>query len=67
MKTCRLPHVDVALDIEHRTDGWYYRISRHDMEYLGPYTLEGSSEQFADCFLIKLEWYYEIFHKEVPR
>jgi hypothetical protein len=67
MKTRRLPMVDVSLDIEHRTDGWYYRVTDEAMEYLGPFTLEGLSEQFADCFLVKLGWHYQIFYKEAPR
>jgi len=41
----------VTLDIEHRTDGWYYRIADEYMGYLGPYTLEGLSEQFPPFIL----------------
>jgi hypothetical protein len=67
MKTRKLHRTDVELDLEHRTDGWYYRITDQNMEFLGPYTLEGLSEQFADVFLIKLRWVYEIFYQEAPR
>jgi len=67
MNPRNLPGVDVTLDIQQRDDGWYYRVSRQDMEFLGPYSMEGLSEQFADVFLIKLRWVYEIFYKEAPR
>jgi hypothetical protein len=66
MKTRRL-RVDVILDIEHRTDGFYYRLADGDMRYIGPYSIEVLSEEIADCFEEQLRWQYELFYKEAPR
>ena len=67
MKTRTLYHTDLSFDIEHRTDGWYYRISYTD-DFEGPYrTLAELSEEFVAHFEAYLRWMYELIHKEAPR
>jgi len=68
MKTRTLYHTDLSFDIEHRTDGWYHRLSEHGGEFEGPFRNVGElSEEFADTFEYQIRHLYKRFYKEEPR
>jgi hypothetical protein len=68
MRTRTLYNTGVDFDIEHRTDGWYYRLSQTDDDWEGPFRNVGEiTEEFADYFDAYVRWKYELLHKEAPR
>jgi hypothetical protein len=67
MKTRGLYHIDLPFDIEHRTDGWYYRVSQSEEEWEGPFRNVGElSEEIAERFDEYIRRVYELLHKKAP-